>query len=370
MHSYSRSGCAGSEGRRGAVRTAVLASIALLAAPACLAHNSGDELLASTFSIVAIDPETGELGIAVASKVLAVGHVVPWIEPGVGAIATQALANPDYGSLGLDLLRDGLSPQDALDSLLSIDPGSDSRQVGVVSASGEVAAFTGSGTLAWSGHRMGEAFTCQGNILVGEEVLLAMEEAFLSAEGPLASRLLAALIAGDDAGGDSRGRQSAALLVVRERGGYLGSTDRLVDLRVDDSEEPVTELARLYDLWAPYFMLQAYLDSEGEAEQRYAFEILERALAREGEDPQLLNAMAWYLAERGLEPGRALELALRAHELAPEDANIMDTVAQAFFSAGQFAEAVEWERRALEIEPGNSFFQEQLQRFLSTIGPQ
>ena len=266
-------------------------------------------------------------------------------------------------------MRLGYGAREVLDSLLSVDEGRESRQVAMIGPDGAVAAFTGAETMAWSGHRTGDFYSCQGNILVGEEVLIEMERAFRAASGPLSSRLLEALKAGDAAGGDSRGRQSAALLVVRESGGYQGLTDVLVDLRVDDHEEPVTELERIYRLWAPSFVLSAYLDSDGEAEQSYAYEILEMALETNDDDPYVLNSVAWYLAERGLEPERALYLALKAHELLPDDANIMDTVAQAFYSAGDYESAVEWERRALELEPDNAFFQEQLQRFLATIGP-
>jgi uncharacterized Ntn-hydrolase superfamily protein len=347
----------------------MLFAVLLVLALPSLALAADTPVVTSTFSIVALDPETGEMGIAVASRVLAVGYIVPWAEAGTGAIATQALANLVYGIDGLELMREGFTASEALDSLLRADDGRESRQVAMITPDGDVAAFTGSETLAWSGHRSGDSYSCQGNILVGEEVLIRMEEAYLATKGPLATRLLEALRAGDAAGGDSRGKQSAALYVVRADGGYQGFTDVLVDLRVDDHEEPVAELERIYNLWAPSFMLQAYLDSEKEVEQEHAFAILEQALETQEDDPYVLNAVAWYLAERGLEPERALYLALKAHELLPDDANIMDTVAQAYCSAGDYEAAVEWEEKALEIEPDNVFFREQLQKFLSAIGP-
>jgi len=200
----------------------------------------------ATFSIVAADAEAGEVGVAVASRFFAVGTVVPWARAGVGAVATQASANTTYGPRGLELLGRGLEPQEALDVMLRADEGRDRRQAGVVSADGASATWSGSGCTAWAGGRHGPGYAVQGNILTGEDVVAAMESRFLETRGqPLAERLLAALVAGDAAGGDSRGRQSAALLVVRERGGYNGFTDRAIDVRVDDHADPMGELARL-----------------------------------------------------------------------------------------------------------------------------
>ncbi len=207
----------------------------------------------STFSIVAFDPETGDLGVAVQSKFLAVGAVVPYAKAGVGAIATQSYANLLYGPQGLDLLAQGLSPQEVIDRLTSNDPEAHLRQVGIVDAQGRAAAFTGSGCFPWAGHRVGPNVAVQGNILVGQETVDAMYETFLGAQGDLAERLVAALAAGQEAGGDRRGQQSAALLVVREGGSYGGYTDRYIDLRVDDHPRPIEELARLLRLWRVYF---------------------------------------------------------------------------------------------------------------------
>lgn len=199
----------------------------------------------ATFSIVACDPEAGEVGVAVESKFFAVGSVVPWAVAGVGAIATQAFANTTYGPRGLALLKAGLSPSQVIDSLTSADEDRERRQVGVVDATGAAATYTGKQCLAWAGGKMGTHYTAQGNILVGEEVVAAMCEAFEKTDGDLSDRLWAALDAGQTAGGDSRGQQSAALVVVKRGGGYAGFNDRYIDLRVDDHPEPIKELGRL-----------------------------------------------------------------------------------------------------------------------------
>lgn len=206
-----------------------------------------------TFSIVALDPGSGEIGVAVASKFLAVGAVVPWAQAGVGGIATQAWANLSYGPQGLRLLASGEAAEAALRRLVGPDENREHRQVGVVDAHGRAAAWTGRECLPWAGHRLGEGFTCQGNILVGPNVVEAMAVTFARTPGPLPERLLSALAAGQRAGGDSRGQQSAALLVVKEGGSYGGYLDRYIDLRVDDHPAPVEELQRLLTLHRLYF---------------------------------------------------------------------------------------------------------------------
>jgi len=205
-----------------------------------------------TFSIVAFDPETGDLGVAVASKFIAVGSVVPWARLGVGAVATQAWANVKLGPLTLALLEAGYTPERAVATLLSTDPRREHRQVGVVDARGRAYAFTGSECLEYAGHIVGEGYAVQGNILVGPEVLESMASAYEKTRGELVDKLLAALVAGDRAGGDRRGKQSAAVLVLRECGGYGGCEEGVgvyVDLRVDDHPEPVEELLRLFRIW-------------------------------------------------------------------------------------------------------------------------
>ncbi|WP_333870691.1 DUF1028 domain-containing protein [Desulforamulus putei] len=209
--------------------------------------------LVATFSICGYDPTTGEIGVAVQSKFLSVGSVVPWVKAGVGAIATQSWANTKYGTEGLKLLEQGLSPREVIDKLTAEDEGRNLRQVGIVAANGASASFTGSECYPWAGHICGENFACQGNILVGAATVQAMADTFKTTEGDLAAKLLAALDAGQQAGGDSRGKQSAALYVAKEKGGYGGYNDRYIDLRVDDHPEPIKELMRIHKLYKLYF---------------------------------------------------------------------------------------------------------------------
>ena len=203
----------------------------------------------ATFSIVACDLEAGQWGVATQSKFLAVGSVVPWAEPHVGAVATQSYANPRYGPDGLALLREGLSAEEVVERLTTADDGRDQRQLGIVDAQGRGATFTGSQCMDWAGGLTGPCYAAQGNILVGEETVTALATTFGATAGrPLAERLLDCLAAAQAAGGDRRGQQSAALLVVERDGGYAGLSDVLVDLRADDHPEPITELARIYRL--------------------------------------------------------------------------------------------------------------------------
>jgi uncharacterized Ntn-hydrolase superfamily protein len=205
------------------------------------------EPVVATYSIVACDLDAGQWGVAVQSKFLAVGSVVPWGEPGAGAVATQSYANPRYGPDGLALLRRGRSAQEVVDELTAADDGRAHRQVGVVDANGGAATFTGESCQDWAGGRTGDGYAAQGNILVSAATVDALAETFEESRGPLAERLLVALAAGQAAGGDSRGQQSAALLVVERDGGYAGLSDTLVDLRIDDHERPIEELQRLYE---------------------------------------------------------------------------------------------------------------------------
>jgi uncharacterized Ntn-hydrolase superfamily protein len=206
-----------------------------------------------TFSIVAYDPDTEALGVAVASKFLAVGAVVSWAQAGAGAVATQALAKIGFGPNGLALMTQGKSAQETLADLLAADPGRDDRQIGIVDAHGGAAAYTGARCFDWAGHYVGAGFTCQGNILVGGQVVGALADTFTATKGALERRLMAALIAGDQSGGDKRGRQGAGLLVVKPNGGYGGDTDRYLDLRVDDDPDPVTRLSGLLDMHHVFF---------------------------------------------------------------------------------------------------------------------
>ena len=222
----------------------------------------------ATYSIVACDLEEKQWGVAVQSKFLAVGSVVPWAEPEVGAIATQAYANPSYGPNGLALLREGLSASEVVERLTSEDEGRDERQLGVVDANGGSASWTGPSCNDWAGHRTGAGYAAQGNILVGEETVAALATTFeANAHLPLAQRLIECLAAAQAAGGDRRGQQSASLLVVQKEGGYAGLSDVLVDLRVDDHERPIEELRRIYELHHRLFGLsprEDWLPLEGE----------------------------------------------------------------------------------------------------------
>ncbi|HHU62105.1 MAG TPA: DUF1028 domain-containing protein [Natronincola sp.] len=212
-----------------------------------------NEPIVATFSIVGYDPLTKEWGIAVQSKFLAVGAICPYAQAGVGAIATQSYANTSFGPRGLKLLSEGKSAQEVVDILVNSDPRRSKRQLGIVDSQGNAATFTGDECHDWAGGITGSNFAAQGNILVSDKTVEAMAEVFLDMEGCLAERLLESLDAGQRVGGDSRGQQSAALLIVQDEGGYGGFNDRKVDLRVDDHAQPITELKRLYGLHREIF---------------------------------------------------------------------------------------------------------------------
>ncbi len=253
----------------------------------------------ATYSIVACDLDAEQWGVAVQSKFLAVGSVVPWAEPHVGAVATQAYANPRYGPEGLALLRDGASAQEVVDRLTTADDGRDHRQLGVVDAVGRAATYTGAECLDWAGGRTGEGYAAQGNILVSAETVDALAETFEGTSGLLAERLIDCLAAAQAAGGDSRGQQSASLLVVERDGGYAGLSDVVVDLRVDDHELPIEELRRIYRLHDEIFgktPSAQWLDV-GDA---LAGELRDR-LARLGYEGELEDAFFRWSANENLE---------------------------------------------------------------------
>jgi uncharacterized Ntn-hydrolase superfamily protein len=253
----------------------------------------------ATYSIVACDLEAGQWGVGVQSKFLAVGSVVPTAEPHVGAIATQSYANPRYGPDGLALLRKGLSADDVVARLTEADDGHDRRQLGVVDRSGRAATFTGAECLDWAGGRTGPCYAAQGNILVSEATVDALAETFEAGEGPLAERLLDCLDAAQAAGGDRRGQQSAALLVVERNGGYARLSDTLVDLRVDDHTRPLEELRRLYEIHRTLFgrtPRQAWLPVDG----ALAAELQER-LATLGYEGELADALERWSGSANLE---------------------------------------------------------------------
>jgi uncharacterized Ntn-hydrolase superfamily protein len=253
-----------------------------------------------TYSIAACDLDARQWGVATQSKFLAVGSVVPWAEPGVGAVATQAWANPRYGPEGLALLRAGAQAAEVVERLTAIDEGRDHRQLGVVDAQGNGATYTGTACMDWAGGRAGPGFAAQGNILVSEDTVTALVETFAASAGrPLAERLLACLDAAQAAGGDRRGQQSAALLVVERDGGYAGLSDVLVDLRVDDHAEPVTELTRLYRMHVALFGRTPRGDWVA-VDDALAGELRER-LARLGYEGELSDAFARWAGTENLE---------------------------------------------------------------------
>ncbi|MGH2656527.1 MAG: DUF1028 domain-containing protein [Actinomycetota bacterium] len=263
-----------------------------------------------TFSIVAADPETEEVGVGVQSKFLAVGALVSWARAGVGAVATQALADVTFGPLGLDAMAEGLTPQKALDRLMAGDEGRESRQVGLVDSTGRSASFTGSECFEHASSVTGEGFACQGNIMATDRVVPAMAEAFRGAAGPLPERMVEALRAAQREGGDRRGQESAALLVAKPGGGYGGTHDRYIDLRVDNHEAPIEELARLLELHRFYFQRPADADllAADPALEAEIGELLDSLGKRSpGRDlwDALFDYMGWEnLEERWAGPGR------------------------------------------------------------------
>jgi uncharacterized Ntn-hydrolase superfamily protein len=228
----------------------------------------------STFSIVARDPDKDAVGIAVQSKFVSVGSVVPFAAADAGAIATQSFANVAYGPDGLSLLREGATAADAIEELISDDEEVESRQVGIVGQDGSVAAFTGEECFEYAGDIQGETYTVQGNILENRETLTAMAETYETTEGGLPERLIASLQAGNEAGGDKRGEQSAALYVVKPEGGYDARNDRWIDVRVDDHDHPIDELERVFKLYDITLLARAEPDETQELRGETAREVL------------------------------------------------------------------------------------------------
>ena len=253
----------------------------------------------ATYSIAACDLDAGQWGVATQSKFLAVGSVVPWAEPNVGAIATQAYANPRYGPEGLALLREGLSAEEVVERLTSADEGRDQRQLGIVDREGRGASFTGAECLEWAGGKTGRCYAAQGNILVSPETVDAIAASFESSSGTLAERLLDCLDAAQAAGGDRRGQQSAALLVVEKDGGYAKLSDTIVELRVEDHERPLEELRRLYRLHEALFG-ETPRDEWLTVDDALADE-LQKRLAKLGYDGELEDAFGRWAGNVNLE---------------------------------------------------------------------
>ena len=277
------------------------------------------DVLRGTFSIVAADPATGEVGVAVQSKYFAVGTVVPWAKAGVGAVATQAAGVAAYGPQALEALASGLSPDKALEKLLAPDPEKETRQLGIVAADGTAASFTGAKCFSWAGAVKGPGFTCQGNILAGEAVVKEMARAYQETKGSLAERLMAALEAGQAAGGDARGQQSAAMIV--ERLGAGKSTregiDRTVDLRVDDHVEPIKELRRLVGIQSRWTALREAGGFYQSKDYAKGIDVLVAAAARFPDDATILYDLACFESLAGRKAAALAHLA-RALELEPD----------------------------------------------------
>jgi uncharacterized Ntn-hydrolase superfamily protein len=336
------------------------------------------QLPVATFSIVAADTVNDEIGVAVASRFLAVGSVVPWAEAGVGAVATQAIANTRIGVEGLVLLKRGLDAGAALGRLLDADSNPSIRQVGLVDAQGGSATYTGDRCQSWAGGINGPGFAIQGNILAGEAVVNAMAAAYQTTDGTLAERLLAALAAGDKEGGDRRGKQSAALLVVKPQGGYGGANDRYIDLRVDDAENPVAELARIYRIHARVFLPTVHvrlgdqalaLGDRTRADREFsrAINLYREAIAERPEDPEPKNGLAWFYAQHRVNLAEAVDLAQESLRLSPGSWEVLDTLAEICAVRGQTREALGYAMKALESDPGNPYLREQADRFQAAV---
>lgn len=327
-----------------------------------------------TFSLAAYDSLTGELGVVVQSRAFNVGMAVPWVEAGVGAIATQASTNESFGPKGLKLLQSGLSAQETLDWLIGHDPGKDHRQIGVVDSKGNSASFTGEQCLSWAGDTTGYGFACQGNILAGKGVVEGMVKAFQETDGELGERLLAALVAGQKAGGDKRGKQSAALLIVRPSEEFPEYNHRYVDIRVDDHKEPIKELIRLYrileatDLTESHLRFAETYEKEGKPdlarrEREWVGRTLKRVLKEGTKNAGLLNALAWSVATHDMFLEEALEAAKRAVKLEPKSWEILDTLAEVYFRLDNRKKAIKVGERALKLSPGDNYLKEQIKRF-------
>ena len=284
--------------------------------PSALSQSVHPRQTVATFSIVGSDEQTGELGIAVASRFFAVGSVVPWAKAEVGAVATQSFANTSFGWRGLELLEQGLDPQEVVKTLLKDDADPNRRQFGVVSSDGRSATYTGKDCIPWAGGRAGRNYAVQGNILAGESVVAAMESTFVATSGTLADRLYAALLEGERMGGDSRGKQSAALLVVKQGAGYGGFTDRAIDIRVDDHAEPFVELRRLLNY----------------AQMNYSWN------------------EAWTLFKEG-KASASLPHMERTARMAPTNPEVLYDLAVIRLAAGKDQEALEALRNAIALNP-------------------
>lgn len=346
-------------------------SLVILGLAVCLVSNALAFDQTSTFSIVAFDKDTEELGIAVQSRAFSVGSAVPWAEAGVGAIATQSQTNESFGPLGLEMLREGLPADQVLERLLAADPGRDHRQVGIVDARGGSASWTGTDCIDWAGDTTGVGLAAQGNILADSTVLHEMVRGFKETEGELAEKLIAALHAAQAAGGDSRGMQSASLLVVRPSDLYPEYRTRYVDLRVEDHVSPIEELERVFKIHQTSDLLEAHVryaalyDSLGDEaaaqrERELIGSALRRTLDDEVRDAHVLNALAWYCAIGNVYLEDALTAAKLAVKLEPTDTAIIDTLVEVYRRLGRFDEARAECLKGLEFAPDDPYLREQM----------
>jgi uncharacterized Ntn-hydrolase superfamily protein len=326
-----------------------------------------------TISIVAVDSLTGDIGVAVLSRVLSVGAIVPYAKAGVGAVATQATANTTYGPVGLEMLSRGIEPYEAIGAMLLNDADTTVRQVGMVDAKGNSYAFTGSGCVQKATHYFGSGYSVQGNILSSESIVKVIARTFELARGTLSDRLLSALESGERASADA-GYRSASLLVVRENGGYLGFNDRYVDVRVDDSPTPMEELKRLYKLWVnrftfdtqiksiEVFMAQNNISAAREELQRLVND-LNAQLRDKPDDPDVLNRIAFILTTYDIDRERALDLAKRAAKIEPTNDRILSTLAECHFYLGHYDEAIAIGAELVKRAPANDNFWKRLQKY-------
>ncbi|MEO0224132.1 MAG: DUF1028 domain-containing protein [candidate division WOR-3 bacterium] len=324
--------------------------------------------LFSTFSIIAVDTITKEIGIGSCSKVLGVGFLVPWIDPEYGAVATQSFVNVKFGKLGLELLKLGYSPKEIINILRASDSLFELRQVGVLNINGDGYAFTGNKNFPYAGHIVSRGYIILGNLLKSESVLKEMEKAFLnSTNKPLAERIILSLQAGDKAGGDRRGRQSCAVIVKLKDGGYDGIDDRLVEIRIDDSKQPIEDLKRIYKSWQYEYMLVSYIRLSSKNLENNIRYLLQNMKFSKDISSDSYNNIAWELCSRNIFQEVGLEFSLKANKLSPKDANIMDTVAKCYESLGNYKEALNWLQKALNIEKNNDYFKSRIEQIRSLI---
>jgi uncharacterized Ntn-hydrolase superfamily protein len=320
----------------------------------------------ATFSIIAYDAEAKEWGVAVASREVAVGHAVPWARVNAGVVATQAWINPLFGMDGLDMMENGFSAQQTLTALLERDEEDDTRQLALIDASGNVAAFSGTKLGNWFGDLQGEGYSIQGNTLATDSVLIKMEQAFLGTRGPLALRLINALLAGDAEGGDRRGRQSASLLVVREGAGLRGVMDVFYDLRIDNHPEAPAELAEAFKQWSCQVAIYYYLEHENAGDNEKGLLLLDwiEDRAKAGEEPDILTlyTLADMMSRLNLYPDRALEIATYVHGFLPDNAAVLSVIAECHFAAGDIETAAQWNEKALAIQPTSISIGKQAER--------